>query len=519
MSKRFPGRRLSIFRLTVLVAIVAALVVGGLTGFRWWQDEREAERSTPWFASYVDVTATPAHPFESVADDEPRHAVLSFVVAAGEGACEASWGTHYSLDEARQGLDLERRIARLRQAGGDVIVSFGGLLNDELALACDSVDALADEYRRVIDRYELATIDLDIEGAALADERSRTRRAEAIAQIQQEQRDAGESPVSVWLTLPVGSSGMPPDAVATVQSFLDAGANIAGVNVMTMNFTGAEAATGLAEVIEGSLRATHRQLVALYTDHGLSVGDRTAWRMVGATPMIGQNDVVAETFTLDDARALNAFAADVGLGRMSMWSANRDRTCAAAYVDLHVVSDSCSGVDQGDLRFATVLAAGFRGSPDHAAADAATPPPPVRPGEITDDPATSPYPIWDEEATYPAETRVVWRRNVYAAKWWTSGDQPDDPTVAATDHPWRLIGPVLPGETPVPQLSLPADFYPAWTRGDVYVAGDRVMLDGIAYEARWWTQGDNPAAVQLDPGGAPWVPLTQDEIAELLSEE
>lgn len=515
MSKRFPGRRLSIVRLSLVTVVAAALIAGGVFGVRWWQDDRIAQESTPWFAGYVDVTATPTYAFEAASTEAQKHAVLSFVVAADGDTCEPSWGTHYTLPAAQNDLDLDRRIARLRQAGGDVVVSFGGLLNTDLSVACDTSDDLAAALSTVIDRYDLTTIDLDIEEGALSDSAARTRRAEAIAKLQQESRAAGETPVQVWLTLPVAPDGLTSDGVAAVQAFLDAGATIAGVNAMTMDYTGTAAANDLAAVAIASLEDTHRQVMAIYADAGTPLGSQTAWRMIGATPMIGQNDVATEVFTMDDARRLNTFAIQQGLGRVSMWSSNRDRTCSSAYVDLTIVSDSCSGVDQGDDTFTAALGAGFSGSPDRAAT--ASPVATLRPEEIVDDPATSPYPIWDEAASYPADTRVVWRRNVYAAKWWTSGNQPDDPTIAGTDNPWRLIGPVLPGETPVPSLRLPADFYPAWSPTQIYTGGDRVMLEGIAYEARWWTQSDNPAAGQVDPGNSPWRVLTQAEISKLLA--
>ena len=40
-------------------------------------------------------------------------------------------------------------------------------------------------------------------------------------------------------------------------------------------------------------------------------------------------------------------------------------------------------------------------------------------------------------------------------KYWTQGDLPDNPVLQATETPWTLIGPVLPGETPVPVATLP----------------------------------------------------------------
>lgn len=508
MSTRFPGRRLSLPRLGLLIAIVLALIVGGVFATLAWRDGQRADRNEPWFAAYVDATVTPYHAFETPLVPADKRVVLSFIVAPDASTCAATWGTYYSPEDALTGLDLDRRIARLRQSGGDIVVSFGGQANTDLALACGSAEALAEQYRAIIARYRPVAIDLDIEGEALADATSRTRRAQAFALLQRD-----EDPLPVWLTLPVGPSGLTPDGVATVQSFLESGVPLAGVNAMTMNFT--ETDDSAATSID-ALRATHRQLMAMYADRGESLGERTAWRMIGTTPMIGQNDVPGEVFTLDDARTLSTFAAEVGLGRMSMWSANRDRSCASAYADLTVVSNSCSGIDQGGERFATLLGAGFTGAPDGtlpspAAATA------VRPETITDDPSTSPYPVWDPEASYPADTRVVWRHNVYQAKWWSTRSQPDDPTIAEADSAWRLVGPVLPGETPQPQLALPGDFYPGWDPAASYEKGHRILFEGLAYEAKWWSQGDNPASGQKDPGASPWRALTQDEIEKLLA--
>ena len=171
--------------------------------------------------------------------------------------------------------------------------------------------------------------------------------------------------------------------------------------------------------------------------------------------MIGQNDVRGEVFTLDDAIALNRFANEVGLGRLSLWSLNRDSACSPNYPDPAVVSDSCSGVAQGAERFSALLAAGRDGAPSRSPVPTLPPATPV-----PDDPATSPYPIWDPDAAYPAGTKVVWRGTVYVATWWTQGDQPDDPTVPADSSAWRLVGPVLPGERPVVAPSLPEGFLP-----------------------------------------------------------
>ena len=62
--------------------------------------------------------------------------------------------------------------------------------------------------------------------------------------------------------------------------------------------------------------------------------------------------------------------------------------------------------------------------------------------------------------------KVVRHHNVYEAKWWTKGDVPDNPVLQSWETPWNLIGPVLPGEKPIPQPTVPKDTYPSWSKND-----------------------------------------------------
>ena len=64
-----------------------------------------------------------------------------------------------------------------------------------------------------------------------------------------------------------------------------------------------------------------------YDAAGVQVTDAELWRLVGVTPMIGQNDVMSERFYIEDAEKLLDFADEVGMGFLSAWSANRDAPC------------------------------------------------------------------------------------------------------------------------------------------------------------------------------------------------
>lgn len=501
--------------------MIAAVVVIGISysgtyAFADWQETRAASFSDgPWFAGYVDVTSTPTYAFEKRgAGAVSDNVMLAFIVASPSEPCTPTWGGYYTLDGAAARLDLDRRIARLQQQGGKIAISFGGMLNSELAAACKDTDALSAAYRAVIDRYGISTIDLDLEGEGLRDADALARRAEVIAQLQESYRDEDRS-LAVWLTLPVIPQGLTKEGTDAVAIMLKHGVDLAGVNIMTMDYGGArDERDSMYIASRKAMLETHRQLGILYAQAGIPLNKKSLWKKIGATPMIGQNDVLGEIFTLEDAVALNTFAREQGAGRMSMWSANRDIPCSENYVDVKIVSDVCSGVSSPVFAFARALGQGFDGDLVQSAgivtiADRESNEP------VVDNPLTSPYQIWQETGVYLKGTKVVWHGTVYEAKWWTKGDFPDNPLLQSTDSPWQLIGPVLPGDKPVQLLTLPMGTYPIWDGHGVYNQGDRVMFDGMPYEAKWWNQGDSPAAAAVNPDNSPWRMLTQEQIAAI----
>jgi chitinase len=512
------GRRLSPLRVIIALVVLAALAVGAMVVQQSWTRASAANSTKPWFAGYVDATVTPLFPFETPQSDAAKDVVLSFIVSGAENGCAASWGGAFTLDEAADQLDLDRRIARLRQQGGSVSISFGGLANDELATTCTDPEKLGAAYAEVIDRYELTTVDFDIEANDLADEAAGERRAETVAKLQQERRAAGDD-LAVWLTLPAATFGLTEEGTSAVAQMLDADVDLAGVNIMTMNFgESRKAGESMAEASVRALESTHRQLRALYQLAGTELSDQTLWRKLGATPMIGQNDNPKEALSIADAEELNEYAVDRGVARMSMWSLNRDAQCGPNYVDVTRVSNACSGVVQDGVTFADTLSADLDGRMGQSAGRITTPEP-RDPDDFLDDPETSPYPIWSEDASYLKGTKIVWHRNVYEAKWWTSGELPDSPVLNEWETPWTLIGPVLENERPLPAPTLPAGTYPDWDGLETYDKADRVIFEGVPYQAKWWNQGESPEASHSDPDGSPWTALDVRDVEAELAEE
>ena len=315
----------------------------------------------PWFGGYLDVTLTPNLRLQDLPPHGTVTPVLSFIGAHPKQPCEPSWDGFYTLDQAGAGLDLDGQVKSFRSAGNDVAIAFGGQLAKELAGACTGVDALVRAYTAVITKYDVDILDFDVEGAGLEDQSAATRRAAAVARLQAD-RPAGD-PLKVWLTLPVSVDGLTPEGETSVTTMLEAGVDLAGVNIMVMNFGPLAPGQTMLVAAKSAAEATHQTLDALYENAGKPLDAAVLWNRIGLTPMIGENDVKGQVFTLADAEGLNSFAVERGIGRMSMWSLNRDIACnpATRREPGSSASSSCSGVAQQPGMFAKVLGKTFTG--------------------------------------------------------------------------------------------------------------------------------------------------------------
>jgi chitinase len=506
-----PPRELSLARVAVLLVAIAGLVFGA------WRliahDASAADETSdavPVYAPYVDVTLTPTYPFQSPSANPVSSAYLGFVVSKPSSPCTPSWGGYYTLAQAAQALDLDARIAQLRKQGGSAMVSFGGQDNTELAVDCTSPAKLAKAYLAPIERYRVTTIDLDIEGSALADQAANVRRAKAIATIQR-QMVSRHTPLHVWMTLPVSSAGLTAEGVAAVRAMLAAHVTLAGVNAMAMDFGAGEgAASHMVATIERALDATHAQVQSLWHAAGLESSAGSAWEHLGVTVMLGVNDVTNERFTTADARKLRSFVRREGIPRVSAWSLNRDSECGGAFPKVGVVSNTCSGVLQSSLEFTHIFSrlAGTRTARNQQTV--VSPTQPQASTSSNDDPASSPYPIWQPTAAYVTGYKVVWQGEIYEAKWWSQGTAPGSEEAEASADPWLLIGPVSPGSrAPKPTL-LASGHYQSWSPGAVYREGQRVLFKGLPFQARFYTRGEQPSSALPGSPSSPWEALFTD---------
>ncbi len=286
-----------------------------------------ATGAAPSYAPYVDASLTmPKFP--------SRQMVLSFITANG---CTPTWnGTPLA-----QATAINTRIQQTQARSDQVIASFGGETGPEPAVSCSDPTHLAASYQTVVSRYNLSTIDLDIERSASLDPTVNARRAVAIATVQKAQANAGKK-LAVWLTLAVTPSGLLPDSLAVIQQMMSAGVTISGVNVMTFDYGPLGGQTVLS-ASESALTSTAAQIQSL----GLK-----SWSELGATIMEGHTDSAGQSWNLSDAQAFWTFAYRHRLGRLSEWSLLRDQQCVRTPPQ---PSNLCSGVTQDAQQFSQIL--------------------------------------------------------------------------------------------------------------------------------------------------------------------
>ncbi|OPF77749.1 chitinase [Streptomyces antioxidans] len=337
-------------RTTKVIGATAAALVAGGTAFALsgaanagTVSEKPSASEKPaaaagGFAPYIDTSLYPAYDMVGTADKTGvKEFNLAFITSGG--GCTPKWGGVTEVGDN----EVAKQTEALRAKGGDVRVSFGGASGSELGLACTSADELAAAYGKVVDALELTKVDFDIEGSALPNKEANTRRAQAIAKLQQEHSD-----LDVSFTLPVLPTGLTQDGVDLVANAKENGVKVSAVNIMAMDY-GASFDDDMGQYAIDAATATQGQI-----KDALGLSDDEAWKTVAVTPMIGVNDVKNEIFKVDDASQLVEFAKSKGLAWLSMWSATRDKQCPSPQ---DTASPTCSSIDQEELAFTKAFGA------------------------------------------------------------------------------------------------------------------------------------------------------------------
>lgn len=264
------------------------------------------------YRPYCDVTLYPIFNLQSV--PQVNHFTLGFVVSDSDR--QPSWGGYYPIESSF----YSKQIEDLRKTGGDVIVSFGGASGKELATVSESSIELYKKYAKVVRKYDLTSLDFDIEGPAIHDKTANKYRVGAIMELQRVFPS-----IKISLTVPVGENGLDPAALKLAdQTPCDL------VNIMAMDYGYGHGK--MAEFAISAAKATRKQ----------------TGKNIGITVMIGVNDT-GEIFSLEDARTVKAFVKkNSWVKRLSIWSINRDNGKKSSL-------DHSSMIDQFQFQFSEIL--------------------------------------------------------------------------------------------------------------------------------------------------------------------
>ena len=306
MSRRFAG---------CFATAIALLAVGPATGAR--SGGLPAHVYAPYFETWRSDSLTTTAQLSGA-----RFFTIAFLETLGKRSCTLAWNGK-KTDTLAAGRYLSD-IASLRALGGDVIASFGGWGADqggtELADACRNVNAIAAAYEAVISTYGVTRLDMDVEGRSLKRLGGIDRRNKAIKLVQDWAAAQGRQ-LQISYTLPTTPYGLGASGIAVLKNAIVNGARIDVVNVMTFDYyDGVTVDMGDAAIT--AAQWLFEQLKTLYP----AKSDADLWSMEGITMMTGIDDYPKQTEVTYpiDAQLLYLFAKSVGIGTLSIWSAQRD---------------------------------------------------------------------------------------------------------------------------------------------------------------------------------------------------
>ncbi|MGL5867802.1 immunoglobulin-like domain-containing protein [Clostridium chrysemydis] len=407
---------------------------------------------------------------------------------------------------------IKKSIKELRDVGGDVTVSFGGLNGTPFWEVTQDVDVLYNTYMELVKGYGLTRLDLDIEGGA-QDKTKNIANAKAIKKVQ------AETGVDIVLTLPVLPSGLTSVQLDVLEAYLSQGVQIELVNIMTMCYGSSSLNPG-ENYGTASLRAvdsTKDQLKNYFKKYAnIDLTDAESYRKIGTTPSIGFEGSAHPVFTTDWTKLVVDHAKLNGLGMVSFWSLNRDAkldnnsgvknqyeftnickeftdggsvevnnkpVISGAQSKTIYVGDNFNPLDgvkaidkeDGDLtskiQITGKVDTGKVGYYDivYKVSDSKGLETTLK---ITIEVKAKPDPSkdnYDPNKIYNTGDKVIFKGEEYVCKWWVKGEAPD------TSAAWEKVNSQNPDGT--------VDY----KDGMVCTSGMKVRYEGKVYEALWWT--------------------------------
>ena len=490
MKKNLLTRVLSVFTATLMTLSLVTVKTKAATDNLDYGAGNGVKWPSQVNAPYVDLVSYYSDPTWSIngpvkllklyQDTGVKFYNLGFIQSTGSvsnNKVKWGWGGYSVLSEGNsdeQYAGIKQSIKELRDAGGDVAISFGGAAGTAFWQTTQDVDVLANTYIEIIDGYNLTRIDLDVEGGA----QNATQNVANAKAIKKAQDATG---VDVVLTLPVLPSGLTYDGLAVLQAYLENGVNLKVVNIMTMCY-GASTLNPGENYGTASLRAVESlkdQLKDYYSKYAATtLSDAEAFAKIGTTVSIGFESGSDPIFTVDWSELVVNHAIQNKIAMTSFWSMNRDAQL-----------DKNSGI-YGQYQHTNV----FKkfGSTEVGPVDPVDPTVNNKPviNGVSDKTITvgTAFDSMSGVTATDKEDGDLTNSIVVTGAVNTSVAGSYELTYSVTDSK---------GETTTAKATITvkektvvsADTY---DESKVYVEGDTVIYNGATYKAKWWTCGETP---------------------------
>jgi chitinase len=344
----------------VAPALVGLVVLAGCVNFvaDIPPAARHGEAGTRFVYSpykHVPIALDPAtHALSTAVRGTPTPIVVDghSTLPPGVTALTLAFATGECGTETWDGMDpqawAEANLRALGRAGIDYVISTGG----EGGVFTCATDAGMEAFIAHYMSPHLIGFDFDIEHAQSEDIVASLVQRIATAQRRHPKLRFSFT-LATWAANDGSLASLNADGERVMRAIRDARFDDFYINLMVMDYGEAKpgncvVAAGVCDMGQSAIQATRN----LNTRHSVP------FHRIELTPMLGVNDVVANVFSLDDARTLARFVRDNRLAGVHFWSLDRDTACPPG---VSGVSSMCSGL-QGvaALGFTAAIRDGLR---------------------------------------------------------------------------------------------------------------------------------------------------------------
>jgi chitinase len=294
-------RRTALLAGGAATVMAAAIVAGGVaTSQAATRPKAAVAGGAPYIYSNVSGAKDPVNVMKTTG---VRAFTLAFIL--NKGACSPIWDSGSLSDSSKSA-----RINKIRGAGGDVVVSFGGASGNKLGNACKDEKALAGAYQKVIDTYKLKAIDIDLEAGEVGQS---LKILKALKIVKQKNPD-----VQTIMTLGTGVNGLEGGESKIPAQAKSIGSPVDNWTIMPFDFGNNDSKLDHGKATVSASEGLHKQLKS-----ALGGSDDAIYRLQGISSMNGRTDTGGNV-SVGNFNAMLGYATAHHLGRFTYWELSRD---------------------------------------------------------------------------------------------------------------------------------------------------------------------------------------------------